>query len=318
MKTKQRQAIGRYFARAHSLGIALSAACFALTLALGCSRPPTAGTVSATAEADVDADTAFLEVDATLPTADADPPLLDTVKDGASDSGDSQTPDAADAQLNPMCQLELPLPGQPCLKVGEIRCTNLGAFASTLGAGFCARPNFVECSADSNGQNLWKMGDCAALAPVVPSGCGKPSCMIWGTIHRCQPTQFDGSDDAVVGGIKISYGGTAVCPNMHGLTTCGGSYVEGCRSLEELGPIAADVKAHFPKCGQYLDLGYYIFPIVPCGYKALSCPCKNKKPPPPPAPMCAKTEYILQCFVDPADSQPKCQQTCKDVGAEGY
>ncbi len=318
-ETKQRQSVGTSPARSLGAGQSLRLLFGAVTISVACSRPPGAAPAVVSETAGIDADVPLLDVASLVMQDDGGDAPMDSAGDTQSDSPDTKNGSSADAKLDPLCELDLPTPGEPCAKIGEIRCTNAGAFVSTLGAGFCSRPNYLVCEPDEAGKQSWRIDSCESATPTVAFGCGKPSCMIWGAAHRCQPTTFHGEGtNPTVGGTKISYGGTVVCPNMHGVTNCGGSYVEGCRSLEELGPLAADVKAHFPKCGQYLDMGYYIFPTVPCGYKALSCPCKNKNPPPPPAPMCAKTEYILQCFVDPADNQPKCQKTCKAVGAEGY
>jgi hypothetical protein len=88
------------------------------------------------------------------------------------------------------------------------------------------------------------------------------------------------------------------------------------RLLGTVGDFAPALEEAYGYCAQYLKDARYYLPIAYC-LENLHCPskcpmgvdCKNQN---------IKTEYVTQCMIDPVTNQPRCQETCKDVGAPWY
>lgn len=239
------------------------------------------------------------------------------IQDDAAD-GDNDVQGDAPQALDPLCNAKLPEPGEKCTKLGAVSCSNVGATKSTTLFKFCIRPNYLHCVKSTGGELVWELATCkASLEATDPACTNYESCMIWGDMHRCQPTRFDGKADAALNGVKAAATTLFVCQNSEEEVQCGGNQIDRCTSLLALDDAAAAIKAQYDsKCAKFLDLGSYLFRVEACDTSPLDCPCKNPKP--PPGPQCEQSVFIPMCFTHPDSGKPACQKTCKDVGAPGY
>jgi len=225
----------------------------------------------------------------------------------------SDTTADAIPQSEPLCEkVTLPQHGQGCNKLGQLRCTNAGAGLTSLMMKFCHRPNALECQTNSDGTMSWQQVSCSHKVP--DSKCGqKASCMIWGDAHVCQPTLFNGEGTINLGTVTQDVPITQVCPESSGWGACTGT-IRRCTTLASLGPLAAETQKGYGECGKFLEQGQYIFYTEACN-KEIVCECKTGANQPGP---CSKVIYFTGCAKDALPNQPKCQETCKDVGAPGY
>lgn len=83
---------------------------------------------------------------------------------------DAGSPTCAD-KYGPM-----PMPGQPCSKLGEVRCSDYGALDWNLpvtpGTSLCIRPNRVVCGAGPTGTIVWLLSPCV---PTNMEACKTPN-----------------------------------------------------------------------------------------------------------------------------------------------
>jgi len=253
---------------------------------------------------------------------DASPDLPVALQDATTEVGDTADADGLGTGLDPVCVADLPVAGEPCAKVGEIRCTNLGAAESqqTLYK-FCARPNFVRCATTERGKAAWQLEACPGpvKGDTTCHAVGQ-SCLIWKGEHFCSPTHFDlesPNSRITLIGKTFGLGFTKACPNHYGKVEClGGEFVSSCTTLAETGELAADLTKAFGKCAEYAKKIPLLLPSKIC-LEDLKCPC-IKPPGAPPGPWPCKIDYQTACMSDPATGQPRCQETCKEVGAPGY
>lgn len=246
---------------------------------------------------------------------------------GHEGSGDA-TRDASYAgePLPKVCTTKLPNPGEPCTKVGAIRCTNLGA-NDKLPSGFCRRPNHLLCVKQPNGELRWVLQDCAGRQPTDPNDpnyCGRVwSCVedeggdvcrpmvIASGVKASAPSDMQGLRGAV---FRACYA-TAPAPVLTGLSTktyCIKSNISICSTLAATGEVADKIKLAAGNCAKYLEYGKWFLPTKLCPPKVYVCPAKTCYTGMPGWPNCPGT-YLSSCLQDPTQGgQARCRKGCDD------
>ena len=246
------------------------------------------------------------EIAANAPDVPTGPPPVDSSVSDASPDTDSLDA-AADttAATDPICADSLPEPGQPCSTNGAQRCTNVGAFSKLLNFKMCWRPNSVICLVDpATGQLTWQLKPCPT---------SETACAFYGYV--CMEAQSGAK--CVVKGLNAQIGGEepvapAVCGANEGAKLCHGRAVAQCLKFTAVAaPAAAWINKVLGKCAALLPNDVpYLFPIDNCNDPPV-IECMNKATADKPA---IAVPFLRKCILDPESKEPRCAETCKDLG----
>ncbi len=119
-----------------------------------------------------------------LPAVDTGPETDTSPGPDAIYIADAGSPTCAD-KYGPM-----PMPGQPCSKLGEVRCSDFGAVAGGpfIGVGtVCARPNRVVCGTAPSGPQVWLELPCEPVSDACKVGPKLAICVEYGKEAVCVP-----------------------------------------------------------------------------------------------------------------------------------
>lgn len=252
--------------------------------------------------------------------SDGTPAVPDAGEAGSADQADGVVevaPDTATLDTGPpQCKDKwsgMPMPGEPCSKVGEIRCSDAGAvpgpypgpqWSKVPAQKVCIRPTRVECKAGTAG-STW-----AALP------CGAPA-------NKC------GSEDtyAVLGCVEYSDGpqcapfselGLPLCyPDEVGQVSCLWTGSEGMYRCQKWSEPVADAIAEGKKQGDWAkkaaccpDCRYWLL------YKScpgqFMCQCAVMNPETCNA-VFGSAIGLSYCMSDPNGANPTCATTCADM-----
>ncbi|MBI5610545.1 MAG: hypothetical protein HY902_16835 [Deltaproteobacteria bacterium] len=287
-------------------------------LVIGCqacsdSATGTMGTVADAPKSNADAaaepDQLDAEVDATV---DTETDAVDSA-DAATNGGAAA--DVADAagSMEAVCGAALPVPGQPCSKVGELRCTNLGASTQLNTIWRCIRPNSVRC-VDSNppGSPMWSLEPCPAP--------GKDCLTYWG--FTC--ASGASGDKCVLRALPLDainlvpsspfFQTSPICEGHEGMEFCAGYHTPNrCTTLDKLpAPVANEIKRVMGPCASYLSDVPYFYPSELCSLDYIYCKTIDGSGVKPPQ---SVPTSLNKCYIDTKTGQPHCAKTCAEAGA---
>ena len=264
-----------------------------------CQRVPAAGDTSA-------ADT---EVFDTQPGSDSSVVGVDSADVDAIDTAD--VPGDVTNPAAGVCDKDLPKPGEPCEKVGEVRCTNVGAIESFINITRCLRPNMVTCTESEEGTVLrWKLTPCPE--PAYPCSATGNYCAAGISGDKCVPAKLRNNENPQPPGSLLTGNSFDICEGHIGLETCRSSWPARCTTFDQLTPAVKEaVLAVLPPCTSYLSDVPYRFPSALCPPDELYCksiPGTGSTPPQ------QTTVYLNKCVIDKVSGKPRCAKTCEDMG----
>lgn len=302
-----------------------------LSVAAGCQSCSDTGTDGAQSDAvDVSADGDLL--------ADIED-AVDVSPDSIGPAGDSTATDAAPdvpadvtVTLDPYCVKDLPMPGEACVKVGEIRCTNVGATLDKGNVVSCFRPNYLECMENSSsGKLAWSLAACSTIDPACkPNGlyayCGNCApggyvCATGGAGDVCVPTVTykevpsggQGSDGKNTNSPFNDMYQPQVCEGHEDMPAYCSPYAPiKCTKLADVEPaVKAEIVKVLGKCAAGLKDVPYLLPFEMCTHEMIDCyigPGTAEKP------LYSGPISLHACIVDPVTKKPRCAKTCTDLG----
>lgn len=255
-------------------------------------------------------------------TSAADTEVFDTQPGSDSsvvgvDSADVDAIDTADVPgdvTNPaagVCDKDLPKPGEPCEKVGEVRCTNVGVIDDPGDFIECYRPNSVICTTDGSGiGGYWKLAPCdAQVTACAPAGT---YCASGVTGAKCVPHRLQNNHKGQMPGALLGNLSFTLCEGKVGLEACAPAWPARCTTFDQLTPAGKEaVLAVLPPCTSSLSDVPYLFPSALCPPDELYCksiPGTGSTPPQ------QTTVYLNKCVIDKVSGKPRCAKTCEDMG----
>lgn len=245
------------------------------------------------------------EVSLADPATAAD--LVDDAADGFPNPGD------ATSTLSPWCEKDLPMPGEPCSKLGEVRCTNVGAKGQFTTISRCIRPNTVRCQTSvSGGEATWVLEPCPSPGKVCQeywgftcaSGKSGDKCVVQALLLKSPsappPSPFDQQVET--------------CEGHEGAERCYGDRTPNrCTTFDQLpGDVANEIKRVMGPCASYLSDVPYFYPSELCSLDYIYCktiPPSGGKPPK------SVPTSLNKCYIDAKTGQPHCAKTCAEAGA---
>lgn len=250
---------------------------------------------------------------------DADAAEVSGSSDGGAETGDVDAVDSADsatAIVPKECQQGQPMPGEPCTKLGEVRCTNFGINQPPISPYIaCSRPNTVVCAADqSTAQQSWQLapcpgntGTCTWHRPQYCSpGLSGEKCAPIGILPEVPP-QPGSLEDMFSQGIEQCGG---VFAGKKG-AACRGRAIYACTTVDKMDPeIRTKMFSALGKCAAGLQDVPFRLPVEVCPNDEIYCKINYGTASTPPTVM----PVYLTCVLDSVTKQPKCAKTCADMG----
>lgn len=254
--------------------------------------------------ADVDAPVGT-DTDGGVDAADAADAV--TAADAVADAGD------ATGSADSVCAKDLPMPGEPCSKIGEVRCTNVGAKPKFVNIARCLRPNMVVCTQSPNGGPAsWVLQACPAPGKDCYTWQGFV-CATGKSGDQCVPVTLPMTDANLAPASPLAQNAD-ICEGHEGDELCYGSTTPNrCTTLDKLpADVVAEIKRVMGPCASYLSDVPYFYPSELCSLDYIDC----KTVPGTPEHLPSTAPYSLnKCYVDPATGKPRCAKTCAEVGA---
>ena len=280
----------------------------------GCSGAGQSSGADLDAVAAVDS-TSDATVNADVDAGSLDAELQPDVPDGASDVDTVDGPDDATAVVPAECQQGQPMPGEPCTKLGEVRCTNFGINQPPINKYIaCARPNTVVCQVDAaTGGLLWQLVKCPGNSGNCTGGFPQ-YCSTGLSGEKCAPvailpevTPKSGSLGDMLATSIQQCSGVFSKPN----SICADSVIHACTTVDKLSPeIKTGLLQALGKCAEGLQDVPYRLPVELCPNDEILCKISMGTGSTPPQ----YTSRLLSCVLDSATKQPKCAKTCADMG----